>query len=315
MSGYVYGQSSGALVPQGQGGYVYGQSSASQESTAMIQQELKGGALSVKENKEMFLATKEATEGLAAELIVGMKQGSVMMKQFIVSVQKANDKYADFTFQLMERVSRTGELTQQDVGISQFFGDCADGIRKRYEQSMRLQIELNGLQIRGQAENCKQVVDTIAHAQMKRLDVLSSQIDLLHKQDKHELSMAMKEQEMVLDREKAEMEKMIAITKNEAELSRQRAEELRTSEEHQQKLEHNSERHKHEMKMEESESKRKDRIADYAHEEAIESTAATERTARHQSDNQKDVEEARIAADERARAAEAAASASKCSIQ
>ena len=304
-SGFSYpGANNGQIVLQGGGkrdvvlSGVVGNSSG-----AMVGKSLGGGVLSTKQEDQEFKQTAVVIQAMSGELMTMMSDGSKAMKRFVVVLQKADDRFSTFMFELLDQVHSAGDVSQADMNRSAFYRDTVVSIKNQFEHSMELQLTLSSKAMKSYGENCRVVIDTIAHAQTKRLEIFSAKLDVLHKHEKHEIEMAKEEQEMIIARENAILENLIKNGQHQAEMRKADSELVMAKESHDQQLELNVRA-----------SDREDRIARDRHEEKVQELDQNHELGRIQAKNQRAIEESRIEADKQARLGEAAASASKCSV-
>jgi len=333
MSGYVY--KSGQQTSYGansSGGYVYGgagaSSSNSTESTALnaaqgvvsrpsgslqvansvsvsahstelVRSAIHEGALCPAEDLEMLKQVKEVAKNAFKDVQKNREQINRIVEDFNGTVPPLLQKIMAEAGTLL----LAQDLEEKTVGRLNFIMEYAPKVFSLANQTARQQIEVVKLSREGALTEYQGVIDLVFHARFKEVDLLAKRLEVLQGQENHQLKIFTALQELKMREETQRFDQMIKIagmqeTEREGAFQRVMIERKQV---HSEKIDFKKlDLDKYKIEVEKD-------IAEYQSDNLKE-------VEMHRTNQNAQVEMQRIDADSRARMAEAAASASKCSI-
>lgn len=171
-----------------------------------------GGALDPKGDQELLARVKKIADASINQIIENRRKIDAAIETFIKESDKINGKFANMANHLMDDLSRNIEVTQARASNVSFAETVAKQVANRFAETARQLIDLQKLNHEGKLGDCKGVVDLLFYARMKEIELLNSRLDLLQKQENHELQMMIALQNEQLKVEAQRFDQMLQVS-------------------------------------------------------------------------------------------------------
>lgn len=188
-------------------------------STNMLTEATSGkGALSIKRHNEQMVVVDNQLEGMVAAVNKGFQAVQKIIDDFTSQVQNANKDIAELNATLRQRVKEQDpNLDMSDLEMNNRLMASAKLELEYFEASAKalLNNSERGLTIFN--ANTLNSINVIFKARQDEVALFSQKIELLHKQEKHDLDIALQQHEAKLKEQKQIFDELCLIVKMEEE--------------------------------------------------------------------------------------------------
>jgi len=164
----------------------------------MIAQAKDGGLLDTRQDQEMLKRVQALVQTTIHQVVENRAKIDRSIEVFIVKSNEINEKFFRIATGFMDDISRDHNVTQARASNVQFAEELAKQTCNRFYESAKQLMELQKINNEGKLGEYKGVIDLVFYARIKEIELLDKRLELLQKQENHELQImvALQNQEL-----------------------------------------------------------------------------------------------------------------------
>jgi hypothetical protein len=179
----------------------------------LVKDAIKDGALSAKGDKEMLQKVQKIVSATVDAVIGGRERIEASITRFKKESDELNEELSSYAKKLMSRLSSGQSVDTAEADNLKFMVQTAQHVAGRFFETAQQLMELQKMQSAGLLTDYQGAIDLVFYARTKELDLLKTRLEILQKQEDHELKIMIALQDQQLKEESQRFDQIMSVAK------------------------------------------------------------------------------------------------------